>query len=73
VVSLTQFRIDWSGLQWRKASYSSGGGNECVEVASARHLIAMRDSKNPDGEAIVVSRKQWGTFTARVKSGHHDL
>ncbi|WP_443081280.1 DUF397 domain-containing protein [Streptomyces sp. PmtA] len=34
---------------WRKSSYSSDQGGECVEIAEAPHLVAVRDSKVPDG------------------------
>jgi hypothetical protein len=57
---------DLTRADWRKASYS--GGN-CVEVA--RHLpgvVAVRDSKNPAGPALVFSRDEWAAFTASVKA-----
>ena len=38
---------------WRKASYSGGNGGGCVEVASTvKALIAVRDSKNPNGPKL---------------------
>jgi Domain of unknown function (DUF397) len=38
-------------IAWRKSSFSSNG-TSCVEVAS--HLVAVRDSKNPDGPVLSV-------------------
>jgi hypothetical protein len=38
-------------MDWRKSSYSGNSG-ECVEVR--RDLAALRDSKAPDGPALVV-------------------
>ncbi|HMH94433.1 MAG TPA: DUF397 domain-containing protein, partial [Streptosporangiaceae bacterium] len=36
--------------RWRKSSHSSGGGANCVEVAdNMQGVIAVRDSKDPDG------------------------
>jgi uncharacterized protein DUF397 len=35
---------------WRKSSYSSSNGGDCVEVAST--LGALRDSKNPSGPVL---------------------
>ena len=32
-------------MNWRKSSYSSGNGGECVEVASAAETVAVRDTK----------------------------
>ena len=41
--------IDLSRAEWRKSSYSSQDGN-CVEVArNLPGLVAVRDSKHPDG------------------------
>lgn len=54
-----------NGAAWRKSSYSGGGG-DCVEVADLPHLIAIRDSKRPEGAALTVSP---AAFTAFV----HDL
>ncbi|MFG2553602.1 DUF397 domain-containing protein [Streptomyces sp. NPDC048581] len=58
---------DLRSVQWRKSSYSSGTGGECVEVAD--HLpgiIPVRDSKNPDGPALVFPAPAWATFVASL-------
>jgi hypothetical protein len=39
----------------RKARKSTGGGSNCVEIARLASVIAIRDSKNPDGGALIVS------------------
>ncbi|MFI5611205.1 DUF397 domain-containing protein [Amycolatopsis sp. NPDC051903] len=47
-------------LQWRKSSFSSGdgqGGN-CVEVAIAQPVVAVRDSKAPAG-SLVFTEAAW--------------
>jgi hypothetical protein len=53
---------------WRKSSYSGNGG-ECVEVATG-HLgtVAVRDSKNPHGPVLIVSRDEWAGFITRVRA-----
>jgi hypothetical protein len=43
-------------IRWRKSSFSSSGGANCVEVAHLPHAIAYRDSKNPDGPVLLVER-----------------
>jgi hypothetical protein len=51
-----------SSAEWRKSSYSSQDGN-CVEVArNVPGLVAVRDSKEPDGAKLVVSRETWRVF-----------
>ncbi|MEU9103718.1 DUF397 domain-containing protein [Streptomyces xanthophaeus] len=50
---------------WRKSSYSGGTGGDCVEVAAQPHLVAVRDSKRPDGPAFAVAPE---AFTAFVRS-----
>lgn len=42
-------------LIWRKSSYSSSDGDQCVELASLENQVAVRDSKNPNGPILVVS------------------
>lgn len=66
-------RIDDSVLSWRKSSRSSGGGNECVEVANVPGIVAVRDSKNPDGPTLAFDRSEWAVFASRVKDGALDL
>ncbi|WP_019630966.1 DUF397 domain-containing protein [Actinomadura atramentaria] len=62
-----------SAARWRKSSYSSGTGGNCVEVASFAPVTGIRDSKNPDGPNLLVAAETWRAFTAQVKSGAHDL
>ena len=53
---------------WRKSSRSGSNGGECIEVApDPGRLVAVRDSKDPDGPKLLVSPAQWQTFTARIK------
>ena len=42
--------VDIAGLRWRKSSRSTANGSNgnCVEVAFAGPVVAMRDSKNPE-------------------------
>jgi hypothetical protein len=54
-----------SDYKWRKASRSSSNGDACVEVATnVPGVIAVRDSKNPDGAVLEVSPAAWRAFVA---------
>ena len=59
-------------LIWRKSSYSSSNG-QCVEVASAGPVIAVRDSKDPAGPVLLCPRAGMAAFIAGVKDGEFDL
>jgi hypothetical protein len=66
--------MDLTHAKWRKASYSTNNGGNCVEVA--RNLpgaVAVRDSKDPDGPKLLVSPAQWRVFAAGVKAGEFRL
>jgi hypothetical protein len=51
---------------WRTSSRSTGG-NECVEVAQTRESCLVRDSKQPDGMRLAVTRRDWAEFTRGLK------
>ncbi len=60
-------------LAWRKSSYSSDQGGNCVEVANLPHGgRAVRDSKDPAGPALTFAAAQWAAFTTGVRAGHFD-
>ena len=63
---------DLSAATWRKSTRSAGGSSNCVEVAHFPNLVAIRDSKDPNGPKIVVSPAGWQSFTASVKAGRPD-
>jgi hypothetical protein len=55
---------------WHKSSYSGGQGGECVEVAhGVPGLVPVRDSKNPEGGALIFPAAAWGEFVAGLKNG----
>jgi hypothetical protein len=56
--------------EWRKSSYSGGNGGQCVEVAAnIPGVVAVRDSKNPSGSALVVEPKAFAAFIAGIRAG----
>ena len=49
-------------LRWRKSSHSNDEG-ECVEVAALPSgTVGVRDSKNPDGPHLTLSRRAFRTL-----------
>ena len=61
-------RNDLSGARWRKSTYSDGQAN-CVEVTTVG-LVAVRDSKSPNGPGLTFTLKAWRQFTGRLTAGH---
>jgi hypothetical protein len=41
---------------WRKSRLSSSQGDACVEVARFPDAIGVRDSKDPDGPKLLLTR-----------------
>jgi hypothetical protein len=60
--------MDLTSVSWRKSSYSGGNGGNCIQVADLPGTIAVRDSKDPDGPALLFTAAEWAAFTARVKA-----
>ncbi len=59
---------------WRKASRSNGnGGNNCVEVAYLGAGVAVRDSKDRSGPALMFTPAEWTAFVDSAKNGEFDL
>jgi hypothetical protein len=58
---------------WRKASNSGANGGGCVEVARLPAVVAVRDSKDPDGSRLTFSSEEWRAFVAGVKAGEFGL
>ncbi|MBI0376789.1 DUF397 domain-containing protein [Streptomyces albiflaviniger] len=60
---------DVSAAVWRKSSYSNGDGGDCVEIAdNLPGLVPVRDSKNPDGPALIFAAESWAAFIASLKA-----
>ena len=72
--------MDLTGAAWRRPAHGGGDEGSCIEVAvvagskeGSDHVVAMRDSKNPDGAILVSSRSVWRSFLEDAKSGGYDL
>ncbi|WP_280276517.1 DUF397 domain-containing protein [Nocardia wallacei] len=61
-----------SDLSWRKSTFSNPSGN-CVEVADlANGLVAVRNSRDPEGAVLVYTRPEIDAFLGGAKSGEFD-
>ena len=58
---------DLTRALWRKSTRSGTSGN-CVEVArNLPGIVAVRDSKDPEGPALVVDPSAWSAFTSTIR------
>lgn len=63
-------QIDLSRADWFVSSYTGDASNTCVEVATnIPAVVAVRDSVDPTGPALVFSPTTWRTFTDKLKNG----
>jgi Domain of unknown function (DUF397) len=59
--------MDLNDAVWRKASRSTENGGNCVEVAAVSEVVAVRDSKDPDGMTLLLSRADFCGLTEAIK------
>lgn len=60
---------DLKSAAWRTSSYSVQEG-QCVEVADGiAGRVPVRDSKDPQGPALVFPADAWAAFVSAVRSG----
>ena len=55
-------------VAWRKSSHSGCNGGTCVEVGTAGPVVAVRDSKHPEGPQLAFAPDTWTTFTDQLKA-----
>ena len=60
---------DLTGAVWRKSARSAGQG-QCVEVATnLPGIVAVRDTKDPNGPELVFTDSEWRAFIGGVIDG----
>lgn len=61
---------DLSAARWVKSSYSGSNGGDCVEVAPGfTGVVPVRDSKDPQGPALVFPTTAWNEFVTAIRDG----
>jgi len=66
--------MDLSHADWRKSSYSGTNGGNCVEIArNLPGVVAVRDSKDRQGPALVFTPDEWTAFLAGVRADQFHL
>ena len=60
-------RVTASG--WRKSSYTTSNGGNCVEVAGRESRMLVRDTKDRTGPMLRFAPDAWRRFAERVKAG----
>ncbi len=59
-----------TGVTWIKSQRSGPTGGNCVEVAFlAGGEIAMRNSRDPGGPALIFTRSEWDAFLGGARDG----
>lgn len=60
------------GVTWRKSRHSGKWGN-CLELAAlADGTIALRQSREPEGTALIYTRAELAAFLSGAKDGEFD-
>ncbi|HET6212103.1 MAG TPA: DUF397 domain-containing protein [Micromonosporaceae bacterium] len=73
-IEIKGYRVDLSRAQWRKSTRSGPNCDNCVEVAFVDGgAIAVRDSKRPDGPALIFTPAEWDAFVGGVKDGEFNI
>jgi hypothetical protein len=60
--------MDLSKAVWRKASSSTVQNDNCVEVARVPDIVALRDSKDPNGPKLILSHAAFRQFADALKN-----
>jgi hypothetical protein len=62
--------MDLTNAKWRKSSHSGSNAAECVELADAAGAVAVRDSKDPDGPVLLLTRAALRTAVQSAADTH---
>ena len=60
------------GECWRKSSFSSGNGGNCVEAGQAPGAVLVRDTTDRAGFTMPVSPAAWSGLLTSIRTGKLD-
>ncbi|MDX3227292.1 DUF397 domain-containing protein [Streptomyces sp. ME19-01-6] len=65
--------LDLTAAEWVRSPYSDANGGECVEFSRAftqtHGAVPVRDSKDPQGPALIFSAEGWSSFVSALIRG----
>jgi hypothetical protein len=65
---------DLSRALWHKSTFSNGSGGACLEVATnLPGIVAVRDSKDPNGPKLAFTNQAWSAFVQAIRQTKFDL
>ncbi|MFJ1707759.1 DUF397 domain-containing protein [Kitasatospora sp. NPDC088346] len=65
--------LDLTGAEWLSSSQGAAPETGEVQIAFVEGYIAMRDSRDPDGPALVFTPAEWRAFVLGARDGEFDL
>jgi len=68
-----KFEADLTNAVWRRSHGSETADAAAVEVALLDGGVAVRDSRNPDGDVLFFTPAEWDAFVGGAKDGEFDL
>jgi hypothetical protein len=72
-IAVKGYSIDLDGARWTSGRRLQPDSPNYVEVAFVGEAIAVRDSTNPDGPALIFTPAEWDAFVGGAKDGEFDL
>ncbi|MGW5416810.1 DUF397 domain-containing protein [Actinomadura geliboluensis] len=57
-------------IHWRKSTHTGSNGGNCVELAAVTGAVAVRDSKDPDGPVLLLTRAALRTALQSTTDTH---
>ena len=61
---------NYSSASWLKARNCEN--TSCIEITSLHGIVALRNSKNPDGPILQYTADEWIAFLKGAKNGDFD-